>query len=197
MMCEEYIQEIKGRLSEKRFRHSIYVAAEAKRLAERYGADPQKAETAGILHDIMKDTPAGEQLQIIRGFGIILDTVEENSTKLLHAISGAAVAEKQLGVSDPAILSAIRYHTTARKDMTLLEKVLYIADYISEDRDYEGVELMREFAAESLEQAMYEGLAFTIRDLTAKGQPVHVDTVNAYNEMILLGFSGGKPPRLA
>lgn len=197
MNKQDYIDEIRKRLSERRFEHSMNVARAAVELAEKYGADPRKAEIAGILHDITKEMPPEEQLQMLDGFGIILDNVERHAHKLLHAISGAAVAKRMLDVSDQEILSAVRYHTTARAGMTRLEKVLYIADFISDDRDYDGIELMRSFAWKSLDLAMYEGLAFTIRDLVRQGNPVHADTVNAYNEIVLSGAAGKNPPVLA
>ncbi|MBR5134187.1 MAG: nicotinate-nucleotide adenylyltransferase, partial [Clostridia bacterium] len=120
---EQFKEIIKQRLLPDRYRHSLAVADEAKRLAERYGADPAKAYTAGLLHDIMKNTKSEVQLQILRDFGILLDTVETCSPKLLHAKSGAAFIERVLGVEEE-IVTAVRYHTTARADMTLLERVL-------------------------------------------------------------------------
>lgn len=136
MTYEQCECEVRQRLSEKRFYHSQCVAEEAVRLAVLYGADPEKARLAGLLHDILKDTPAEEQLKILQGFGIMMNDTELANQKLWHAISGAAFLEFGLGIRDRELLSAVRCHTSGRKNMTLLEKVLFVADYISADRDY-------------------------------------------------------------
>ncbi|MFR5902994.1 MAG: bis(5'-nucleosyl)-tetraphosphatase (symmetrical) YqeK, partial [Neglectibacter timonensis] len=161
MTYEQCECEVRQRLSEKRFYHSQCVAEEAVRLAVLYGADPEKARLAGLLHDILKDTPAEEQLKILQGFGIMMNDTELANQKLWHAISGAAFLEFGLGIRDRELLSAVRCHTSGRKNMTLLEKVLFVADYISADRDYPGVEELRAVARESLEEAIIEGVAFT------------------------------------
>lgn len=185
MTFEEYRQEIECTLSPYRAHHSVCVAQEAVKLAKHYGADIQKAETAGILHDSTKEMPPQEQLQMIADFGIILSQVEKNSPKLLHAISGTVAAQKRFGVTDPEILGAIRCHTTARAGMTLLEKVICLADFISADRDYDGVEKLRERAYQDLDGTLIECLAFTIWELSEKQSMIHPDTVAAYNELIL------------
>ena len=137
---QAYIQIIKPMLTEKRFEHSLNVAQEAVKLAKKFGADPEKAETAGILHDILKDTPADKQLKIISDFGIIMSDVELSVKKSWHAISGAAYIRNVLHIEDAEIVDAVRYHTTGRHNMTVLEKVVFVADFISKDRDYPGVE---------------------------------------------------------
>ena len=184
MTDEEYIQIIRKKLTPARFRHSMNVAAEAKKLAERYGADSAKAYTAGILHDIMKDEPKPIQLQTIEKTDIILTAVERKNPKLWHAIAGMVYIRDVLHVDDNDILLAVRYHTTAREGMSLLEKIVYIADFISADRDYDGVDMMRSAANESLEKAMLEGMKYSIADLAQSEQLIHTDTVNAYNEIV-------------
>ena len=178
---KEFFYEIKKHLTPSRFYHSLNVAYEAYRLAGIYKADREKAFTAGLLHDIMKDTPKQEQLKIITDDGIILTHTEKSSTKTWHQLSGAVYIKKYLGVKDEDIISAVRYHTTGRENMTLLEKVVYIADYISADRRYPGVERMREKAYRSLDEAMLEGLQFTVIENVKKGFPIHEDSVKAYN----------------
>lgn len=184
MSFEEYRREISRRLSPGRAQHSFNVAAEAVRLAEKYGADPVKAEIAGLLHDCMKETSAKEQLQLLEQFGIIVGSVELCSHKLLHAMTGALVAETEFGVTDPDVVQAIRYHTTGKAGMSLLEKIIYIADFISADRTFNGVEALRACAYRDLDAALIEGLSFTIGDLAAKSRPVHEDTIRAYNELV-------------
>lgn len=186
MTFAEYSAEVKKHLTERRFYHSQCVAEEVARLAARYGADVEKARTAGILHDIMKDTPPEEQLKILRDFGIMLSKTEKANCKLWHSICGAAYLEHVLGVSDPEIRSAVRYHTSGRGGMTLLEKVLFVADYISADRDYPGVERMRQAAARSLEEAMVEGIEFTVQELMSLRKPVAPESLEAYNDALFV-----------
>ena len=162
---EQFRAILRTRLSDYRYHHSLCVAEEAKRLAQRYGADPAKAYTAGLLHDIMKDTDGKTQLQILKDFAILLTDVERAVPQLWHA--------------------AIRYHTTGRAGMSLLERVLFVADFTSADRNYPDVEEMRRRAEGSLESAMEYGISYTVRELLERGNPIHPDTVAAYNEIVL------------
>ena len=173
MTLEEGKKIIKPLLSEKRYRHSVNVAAEALRLAKKYGVDPKKAEIAD------------KQLKSMEQFGIILTDVEKAGKKLWHAILGAAYIEKVLKLEDPEILTAVRYHTTGRSGMSLLEKVVFVADFTSADRDYPGVDRMRKKADSDLDSAILEGTAFTIQELTEGGWAIHPDTVALYNETVL------------
>ena len=181
----EFLEEIKKRLNPDRLYHSLNVADEAKKLAKHYGADEQKAFTAGLLHDILKNTPDSELLQYFERNGIMLTETERASRKTWHAMAGADFLRRELHVTDEDILSAVRWHTTGRAGMTLLEKVLFVADFISADRDYPGVERMREKAYVSLEDAMLEGLQFTINELVENAWPVHEDSIRAYNELVI------------
>ena len=182
-MEPRFIEIIRKRETDYRFLHSLEVAKSAEYLAERYGADVEKARVAGILHDVMKDVSANEQLQILKDFGILLDAVEKNAPKLWHARAGAAFLEYVLNIEDADILHAVRYHTTARAGMSLLEKVLFIADFISADRTYGDVDVMRRLADESLEAAMGYALRYTVNDLHQKGAAVHPDTLAALREI--------------
>lgn len=185
MTDADYIKLIRQKLTPARVVHTLAVADSAKLLAETYGADPAKAYTAGLLHDIMKDEPGNVQLQTLQESGIILSRVEEKEPKLWHAMAAEVYAERTLGLHDRSILDAIRYHTTARAGFSLLEKVLYLADFISADRTYEGVDRIRQAAEKGLESGILEGAKFTIETLLAEGHPIHPDTVNAYNEWLL------------
>ena len=185
---ERFRELLKGRLSEKRFYHSCMVSKEAVRLAEKYGGDVQKAEFAGLVHDIEKDTPKDVQLQTIEKYSIILDDVEKSAPKLLHALSGAAVLKNEYNVTDTDVLNAVRYHTTARAGMSLLEKIIYLADYISADRDYEGVDNLRGTIHDSLEKGMDEALHYSINELLLKNAPIHIDTVKARNQLVLAKY---------
>lgn len=181
---------LQKRLNEKRYFHSLCVADEAKRLAEKYGGDMEKAYLAGLLHDITKNAPDEEHLQIFKEFGIILSDVEQNAKKLWHAMSGALYVKNLLGINDPEIIDAIRYHTTAKADMSLLAEILYLADFTSKDRDYEDVDVIREYVDESLEKAFVYALEYSISDLVNQGRAVHPDTVAAYNQAVLNKIGG-------
>ena len=189
---EQYIEIIRNRLSDYRFHHSLCVAQEAKRLALRHGADPDKAYTAGILHDIMKDTDKEAQLRILRDYNVVLDAVEQQTPMLWHARSGEVFLRNILGVADEEILSAVRYHTTGRAGMSRLEQVVFTADFTSADRNYPDVAVIRGLADQSLTAAIRDGVEYTIRDLIEHGRPVHPDTLAVYNEIVLSEGNGGQ-----
>lgn len=182
---ENYKLILREKLTERRYVHSLGVAQSAVELARRFGADEDKAREAGLLHDIMKNASDAEYLQLFEKESIILSQCEKNNKKLFHAIAGAAYIRRELGVEDEDVINAVRYHTTGRAGMSLLEKVVYIADYISADREYNGVEDMRRLAAESLEEAMIFALEFTISKLAETEKPICPDSVDCYNELII------------
>ncbi len=183
----KYKAILEKRLNPKRYHHSLCVADEALRLAKKYGCDTKKAYLAGLLHDITKNATQEEHLHIFDKFDIMLNSVEKNAEKLWHAISGAAYIEYELGITDKDIITAVRYHTTAREGMSLLEKILYLADYTSADRDYDDVDIMRQKVEISIDAAMNYALTYTINDLVERRKLLHLDTVKAYNENTLKG----------
>lgn len=172
-------------MGKKRYTHSINVAKAAQQLAIRYGGNIEKAMIAGILHDITKEMPFDQQLQIIESNGIILNNVQSFSPKTWHAISGSVVIEKEIGIADEDILNAVKYHTSGRANMSLLEKIIFVADFIGEERDYKGVDVMRSKAKKSLEEAMLYGVTFTIRDLAERQCAIDMNTLALYNELII------------
>ena len=165
-------------LKGKRVPHVLGTEQEAVRLAERYGADVGKAQTAALLHDCTKKLDMEEQLALCRHYGIELDELEKKALKLLHARTGAAIARDVFGVDDE-IYSAIRWHTTGRAGMTLLEKVIYLADYIEPSRDFPGVEALRRVCYEDLDRGLLMGLEMTVREMEEMGNPVHRATLEA------------------
>ena len=167
-------------LKPRRISHVWGCEHEARRLAERWGCDPDAAAEAGILHDCTKKFELSDQLLLSDKYGIINDTVETANTKLLHAKTGAAVARVRFGVP-PEIENAIRWHTTGKPDMTTLEKVLYMADYIEPARDFDGVDELRRLAYTDLDAAMVLGLQMSLEDLRAGGITPHENTVQALN----------------
>ncbi len=185
MTYSDYEQAVRNKLKDKRFIHSVNVANQAEELAKRFGADPNKAKIAGILHDITKQDNSSEQLQTIINGGIILTNVEKCSPNLYHAISGSVYIRQNLGVNDEDIIHAVRYHTTGRAGMSLLEKIIYLADLTSADRDYPDVDRMRRIVRQDLDEGMRESLRFIIPDLIERKLLLHPDTIEAYNEYFL------------
>ena len=184
-MIEKYKEILKKRLNEKRYHHSLCVADEAKRLAEKYGGNTEKCYLAGLIHDITKNANKEEHLQIFETFGIILNCTEKNAEKLWHAISGAAYIKYVLQINDEEIIDAVRYHTTAKADMSLTSKILYLADFTSKDRDYDDVDVIRQKVNKSLNEALIYALQYSITDLVEREKAVHIDTINAYNQAVL------------
>ena len=165
-------------LKHKRIPHVLGTEQEAVRLAERYGADVEKARIAALLHDCTKKLDLPSQLALCERYGIELDELEQQALKLLHSKTGAAVARDLFGVDDE-IYSAIWHHTTGRAHMTLLEKVIYLADYIEPTRDFPGVDHLRNVCYQDLDEGLLLGLEMTIQEMTAMGNPVHHATVEA------------------
>lgn len=185
MDMAKYIELIKGKMSEYRFVHSINVSKAAVELAKRYNADIENAEIAGILHDICKEMPQDEMLQIINDGGIILDDCEKHSSKLWHSIAGSCYVRDVLNIKNDDIINAIKYHTTGRANMSLLEKIIFTADYISEERTFDGVDIMRQKAFENIEDAMLFALQFTLSDLSKRKMVIHNNAVLCYNDVVI------------
>lgn len=189
---EALLKDIRERLSDFRYIHSLGVAESAGYLAEKYGYDKETAITAGLAHDVLKELSREEYLKLFETENIILSDVEKSAPKLWHAMAGAEYLRREYGFPEE-IITAVRYHTTGREGMGLLEKILFIADFISADRNYNGVEDMRQRAEISLEYAMEEGLRFTIEELARGCKPIHPDTIACYNEIIVyLSQKGNK-----
>lgn len=181
----DYQSIIRELMGDYRYLHSCNVAEEAVILAGLYGCDEQKAYVAGILHDITKEFDKNEQLQIIKDGGIILDSVQQCAPKLWHAVSGSVYVQTRLGITDSDVINAIRYHTTGRAGMSLLEKIIYTADYTSKERSYNGAELMREKSRVSLEEAMLFSCQYTLQKLSANKAAIHPDQLRCYNEIVM------------
>lgn len=165
-------------LKYKRMAHVRGTEEEAIRLAQRYGADVTKARVAALLHDCTKKLNMEQQLALCEKYGIVLDAMEQKALKLLHAKTGAEIARDVFGVSDD-VYEAIKWHTTGKADMTLLEKVIYLADYIEPTRDFPGVDALREKVYEDLDAGLAMGLAMTIEEMEEMGNPVHEKTLEA------------------
>ena len=165
-------------LKNRRIPHVLGTEQEAMRLAERYGADVEKARVAALLHDCTKRLNMPEQMLLCKQYGIQLDELEQKALKLLHAKTGAEIARDIFGVDDE-IYRAIWWHTTGHAGMTLLEKIIYLADYMEPTRDFPGVEELRKTCYEDLDKGLLLGLEMSIEEMTAMGNPVHHATVEA------------------
>jgi nicotinate-nucleotide adenylyltransferase len=165
-------------LKPKRIPHVQGTEEEAVRLALRWGADAEDAAEAAILHDITKRLDVNEQLRMCAEYGIINDNSEIANPKLLHAKTGAAYARARFGVTD-AVYDAIRWHTTGRAGMALLEKIVYMADYIEPHRDFEGVEKLRALSYTDLDEAMRAGLERSLEFVREEGMEPHRNSVEA------------------
>lgn len=164
----------------KRVPHVIGCCETAVKLAERYGANPTDAARAGILHDITKALNGPEQLQLCEKYGIMLSNLERSNDKLLHAKTGAAVAHFVFGEND-AVCDAIFWHTTGKADMTLLEKIIYLADYMEPNRDFDGVEILRSLAETDLDAALLEGFEMSLELLKKHGKVIDPNSLAARN----------------
>lgn len=176
--------KLKKTLSEKRYKHSLGVCDEAVKLAKRYGADTDKAYIAGLLHDCAKGYSNDEQISLCQKYGIELDDMTLACKPVIHAPLGAEIARSEYGIDDEEILEAIRCHTVAKENMSLLDKIIYIADMIEPMRDFPGVDKLREAAEEDIDKVFIMGLKHSIVFNAQKNKIIHPDTISAWNYML-------------
>lgn len=180
---EYYKKLLKSRMSEKRYYHSLCVAQEAVEFAKENGADVDKCYIAGLLHDICKETNDAQNKQTVLNSKLDVCEIEKNTKALWHAIAGGEYVKNELGIIDSEIIGAIRYHTVGKKGMTMIEKIIMMADYVSKDRDYEGVNTLRNLSHGNFKEAMKEAVSFSIKDLVDKKSLIPVSTIECYNEL--------------
>jgi predicted HD superfamily hydrolase involved in NAD metabolism len=173
-LLEKFLRE---NLKESRYRHSMGVEKMAVKLAELHGADAEKAAFAGRYHDLAKNFDTETMDAYIRKYDLPEYLLGNNA--LAHSKVGAAILEHEFGVTDEQILDAVRYHTTARKDMTLLEELIFVADVVEDNRTYSDLDYYQDLAYRDLDRACLEILDYTIGDLTAKGKVTDRDTLEA------------------
>lgn len=164
---------LKEYITGEKYEHSLGVGETAARLAKRYGADVKKAEIAGLLHDITKQQ---DNVALAQMYGIASVAV-----KTLHGPVAAEWLRDKGYVRDAEILSAIRYHTTGREDMGLLEQIVYLADFIEPARDFKGVDKLRKLADKDLEKAVLLSIEGTLQRIIAKKGLIDTFSVAAYN----------------
>jgi len=191
MKRDELMAAVSGQMPERRWKHTMGVMESAVRLAAKYGADPEKAELAAILHDVCKYWPVDRQAEAVRQSGRDLDVLAYEKP-LWHAHAGAFVAKRDYGVTDEEVLDAIRWHTSGRERMTLLDKIICLADYIEPGRDFPGVDRLRELAESSLEGALLAGFDGTIRVLLEQRKTIYPLTVLTRNALLKEIESNGR-----
>lgn len=183
---EVYIEK---NLSEKRRRHIYGVVSTAEKLAAKYGCDQEKARICALYHDMFRSTPAAVLNMYVKQLG--LDPAFMDNANLAHGPIAARIMERDYGISDPDVLNAVRYHTTGREGMSLLEKVVYLADAIEPGREYPGVEPIRRQAEVSLDQACLLAMERSITYIEQRGLSLHEDTIKARNDLKKKGEING------
>lgn len=176
---------IKEKLKPKRYTHSLGVSQTSRKLAEMYGGDVDKAYIAGLIHDCAKNMKDEELINIVENNGYTIDIVSRKSPQLLHGPAGAIIAQKNMGVTDIDVLNAIWYHTTGRENMSILEKIVYLADCIEPGREFDGIEKLREAARKDLDSAVLLSLDYGINYVIEKGELIHLDSVSARNYLLI------------
>ncbi|MCM1297935.1 MAG: bis(5'-nucleosyl)-tetraphosphatase (symmetrical) YqeK [Firmicutes bacterium] len=178
---KKYEDTIKPLMGSKRFKHSVNVADMCVKLAKKFGEDEDKAYTAGILHDCRKEIDKDLMLKEAKDSGFYIDPVELNTAKLWHGIAAAYYVKNVLKIEDTDILNAIRFHTVGRADMSKLEKIVYLADMVSEERDYTDAEKYRAAVMKSLDNGMFLTMRWSIMKTVGLGNTVPVCTLEGYN----------------
>ncbi|MCH3964717.1 MAG: bis(5'-nucleosyl)-tetraphosphatase (symmetrical) YqeK [Clostridium sp.] len=175
---------LKTNLKVTRYEHSLGVSSTAVRLAKIYGANVSKARVAGLIHDCAKCMSDSELIDIAERNGIIIDEVLDETPNLLHGPVGSIIARDKMGIHDDEILNAVAYHTTGKEDMSLMEKIIYVADYIEPMRDFPGVDKIREDAVDNLDRALLDSFNNTIKHVIDKKQLLHLNTIKGRNYLI-------------
>lgn len=173
----------KKRLSAKRYQHTLNVRRMAVKLAKRWGADPEKAALAALLHDTAKELPREEMLQILNDNAIMAKNAQNRPSPVWHGICAAILAQTQWGVEDEEVLSAIRCHTTGKPGMSLLDEIVFLADMTSAERDYPEVDYLRKLEKEDIHRAMREALEMNLHWLEESGKPVDEETRAALEDL--------------
>lgn len=181
-MDKEILNILLSDIGESRFKHTLRVVEESKKLALIHDVDISKAEIAALFHDCAKYRDKKKLLKMANDFDIILNDIMKNNHELIHAPLGAKIAKYKYGIVDKDILNSIKYHTTGRKDMTSLEKIIYIADYIEPNRKFCGVEKVRELAYINLDKSVLEAMDQSIIYLIKNNIIVSRDTIEARNQ---------------
>ena len=181
-------EKLNNTLSERRYKHSIGVMEAAVKMAEHFGADVEKARIAGLLHDCAKEIDKDEALKMCDELGILIDEEKRVQKGLLHADLGAELMKREYGIDDAEIYSAVKCHTMGKRDMSMLDKILYLADFIEVNRrEFDGLSELRRICFEDLDEAMLFAINLSISFVLSKGKTLHKQTTDTkeYYEKII------------
>lgn len=181
-LIENYLRT---HLNVQRYEHSLRVRDTSVKMAEFYKADREKARLAGLVHDCAKDMSDSELKELVSKHGYQIDEVCKYSSAIMHGLGGSIIAKEVMGIEDEDILNAVTYHTTGRKGMSMLEKIIYLADYIEPMRNFPMVEKLRELSYKSLDDALLLSFNNTINYVISRGQLLHYDTIAARNYLLI------------
>ncbi len=184
MNLEEVKNDLKSILTEERYTHSVGTMKKAKELATIYGENEEDASFAGLIHDIAKEMSEEEIKEYSKSHDIKIDKIEEKQLGLMHAKIGASIAKEKYGANEE-IQKAILYHTTGNVKMDRFAKIIYLADKLEENRDYEGIEELREIAKKDLDEAIIITTDFVLEKSIKKKRLIHPDTIDLRNEILI------------
>lgn len=184
MTQKEAKELVRSRLSDKRYEHTLNVKKMAVKLAKRYGADKDKAALAALLHDSAKEISKDEMRAIMREYPQYAEGGEERPTPVWHGVCAAILARTQWGVTDEAVLSAIACHTAGKPGMSKLDKIVYLADMTSKERDWPGVGKLRKLELKDLDAAMLVALERTNEFVCSQGKPLDPMSKAAYEDIL-------------
>lgn len=185
MWSEEQIKEyLKKNLKAKRYEHVLGVRESAIKLAGIYHEDLEKAKIAALVHDCAKNMSDDDLIKISKEHNVHINEICKESPQLLHGPVGAIIAKETMEIENKDILNAVAYHTTGRKNMSLLEKIIYIADYIEPNRNFPGIDSLRSLAYENLDLALLKSFDNTIKFVIDRGQLLHLDTIESRNYLL-------------
>lgn len=185
MLIEELEKIARERLSDDRFYHSQCVMKRCEELAKIYNVDIEKAKKVGIVHDIAKEMNEEEKLKYVQEQNMIIDEVEKENTGLLHAKIGANIAKKQFDFTEDMV-EAVAYHTTAKANMGLLAKILFVADATGEDRKWEDLEYARKRSETNLDDVIIYIIELNIQKNIERKKLIHPDSILARNYLMKL-----------
>lgn len=181
---ENIQKELREKLSEKRYKHSLGVMKKAGELAKIYKIDADIAELTGLAHDIAKEMTNEEKLEYAQKHHIEVDEIEKSNIGLLHAKIGADIAKNKYGFTEE-MQNAIKYHTVTNPDMDLLAKIIFVSDKIEENREYEGVQELRRLAEIDIDECMLKILDYTIKENIDKEKLLYLDSIKTRNKIIM------------
>ncbi len=185
---DRIIEVLRDRIGEKRLGHTLSVVEESLILAKKHKAPEEKVKIAALLHDFAKNITLEESVKLVKDYNLELDDVTITSSELIHGPLGARMVRDYFNIGDQEILNAITYHTTGRENMTTVEKIVFLADFIEPARDFEGIEVIRKRSLENLDEAILMALDSIISYLINKRSIIHANTIHARNYLLKKGI---------